>query len=100
RERITFNTRVTSASFDESDHTWRVQTDRGDDVVARYVVFATGCLSSANMPDIAGIDTFAGNTVHTGRYPKEGVDFTGKRVAVIGTGSSAIQSVPIIAEQC
>ncbi|MEY2472424.1 MAG: hypothetical protein QOK28_1753 [Actinomycetota bacterium] len=100
RKDITFETRVTSATFDETDHTWRVQTDRGDDVVARYVVFATGCLSSANMPDFEGADTFAGEKYHTGRWPKEGVDFTGKRVAVIGTGSSAIQSIPIIAEEC
>ncbi|HVT76636.1 MAG TPA: NAD(P)/FAD-dependent oxidoreductase [Acidimicrobiales bacterium] len=100
RDGITFNTRVTAATFDEADHTWRVQTDTKEDVTATYVVFATGCLSSANMPDIEGIESFEGLEVHTGRYPKEGVDYSGKRVAVIGTGSSAIQSIPIIAEQC
>ncbi|HUR77580.1 MAG TPA: NAD(P)/FAD-dependent oxidoreductase [Acidimicrobiales bacterium] len=100
RRDITFNTRVASAAFDEADHTWRVQTDGGEDVVARYVVFATGCLSSANVPDFEGFDEFDGEKYHTGRWPKDGVDFTGKRVAVIGTGSSAIQSIPIIAEHC
>jgi cyclohexanone monooxygenase len=66
---------------------------------ARYVVMATGCLSSANLPDIKGRDSFKGATYHTGKWPHEGVDFTGKRVAVIGTGSSAIQSIPLIAQQ-
>ena len=60
---------------------------------------ATGCLSSANMPEFAGIDSFQGETYHTGHWPHEGVDFSGKRVGVIGTGSSAIQSIPIIAQQ-
>jgi cyclohexanone monooxygenase len=100
RKDITFETSVTSATFDDESSTWRVQTDTGDDVVARYVVFATGCLSSANMPEFEGVDAFAGETFHTGRWPKEGVDFAGKRVAVIGTGSSAIQSIPIIASEC
>ena len=65
---------------------------------ARFVVMATGCLSTANTPDIPGIDDFAGPVYHTGRWPHEGVDFTGKRVGVIGTGSSGIQSIPVIAE--
>ena len=60
---------------------------------------ATGCLSAANIPDIPGADSFEGPTFHTGRWPHEPVDFTGQRVGIIGTGSSAIQSIPIIAEQ-
>jgi cation diffusion facilitator CzcD-associated flavoprotein CzcO len=99
RKDIQFETRVTSATFDETTDTWRVLTDQGDDVTARFVVMATGCLSSANTPEITGADSFTGPTYHTGRWPHEGVDFTGKRVGVIGTGSSAIQSIPIIAEQ-
>ena len=76
-----------------------MRTDQGDDVSAQFVVMATGCLSSANTPDIAGLDTFAGDVFHTGRWPHEGVDFTGSGSAVIGTGSSGIQSIPVIAEQ-
>ena len=69
------------------------------EVLAQFLIMATGCLSSANVPDFPGRDTFAGDTYHTGQWPHEGVDFTGKRVGVIGTGSSAIQSIPIIAKQ-
>jgi len=99
RRDIQLSTRVTAARFDETSHTWRVDTDLGDPLTARFIVAATGCLSSANLPDIPGRDSFAGRTFHTGRWPHEGVDFTGRRVAVIGTGSSAVQSIPIIAEQ-
>ena len=99
RKDITFSTRVTSAAFDEATNTWRVQTDQGHDVTCRYLVMATGCLSSANLPDIPGAASFEGPTYHTGRWPHEGVDFTGQRVGIIGTGSSALQSIPIIAEE-
>ncbi|MGK2948118.1 MAG: flavin-containing monooxygenase [Acidimicrobiales bacterium] len=99
RRDITFATKVTAATFDEAATTWRVTTDGGHDLTARFVVLATGCLSSANIPELPGADTFAGPTYHTGRWPHDGVDFTGLRVGVIGTGSSAIQSIPIIAEQ-
>ncbi|MGH9275202.1 MAG: flavin-containing monooxygenase, partial [Acidimicrobiales bacterium] len=96
---ITFDTRVTSATYDADAAHWRVQTDAGHDVVAQFVVMATGCLSSANTPDIPGAGSFAGSTYHTGQWPHAGVDFTGQRVGVIGTGSSAVQSIPLIAEQ-
>ena len=99
RRDIKFETRVTSAHFDEASNRWRVQTSAGDDVVARYCVMATGCLSVTNDPRFPGVETFKGKSYHTGRWPHEGVDFTGKRVAVIGTGSSAIQSIPQIAAQ-
>ena len=99
RRDILFETKVTGATFDEATSLWTVETDRGDRVTARYVVMATGCLSSARLPDIAGLDSFRGATYHTGHWPHEGVDFAGKRVAVIGTGSSAIQAIPVIARQ-
>jgi cyclohexanone monooxygenase len=99
RRDILFDTRVVSATFDDARGRWTVRTDRDDEYDAPFVVMATGCLSSANFPDIEGLDSFAGQTYHTGRWPHEGVDFTGQRVGVIGTGSSGIQSIPIIAEQ-
>jgi cation diffusion facilitator CzcD-associated flavoprotein CzcO len=99
RRDITFNTRVTSAHYDERAARWIVTTDKGHTVSAAFVVMATGCLSAANKPSIKGVDSFKGPTYHTGHWPHEGVDFTGQRVGVIGTGSSAIQAIPIIAEQ-
>jgi cyclohexanone monooxygenase len=99
RRDMRFETRVTGAVFDEVAHRWTVRTDRGDTVSARYCVMATGCLSAARMPDFPGLESFVGNTYHTGQWPHEGVDFTGLRVGVIGTGSSAIQSIPVIAAQ-
>ena len=96
---IVFNAKVAAATWDDAARRWLIQTDTGESVSAAYLVMATGCLSSANVPDIPGRDSFAGDTYHTGRWPHEGVDFTGKRVAVIGTGSSAVQSIPVIAQQ-
>jgi cyclohexanone monooxygenase len=96
---IQLDTRVARAAFDGPTRTWTVETEAGERLAARFVVAATGCLSSANVPDIPGRDTFAGPTYHTGRWPPEGVDLTGRRVAVIGTGSSAVQAIPVIAEQ-
>ena len=96
---IQLETKVTGAAYDEGDRRWRVTTSRGDEVSARYVVMATGCLSVPKDGELPGAETFKGPSWHTGRWPKEGVDFTGKTVAVIGTGSSAIQSIPQIAAQ-
>ena len=96
---IAFNTRVASAHFDDDNNQWLVTTEDGRRVRARYLVMATGVLSAAKTPDIAGRDKFKGETYQTGLWPKDGVDFTGKRVAVIGTGSSAIQSIPLIAAE-
>ena len=96
---IVFDTRVTKAHFDEADALWQIETDTGRTVAAGFCILATGCLSSANLPDFEGRDSFLGDTYHTGRWPHEGVDFTGKRVGIVGTGSSAIQAIPIIAEQ-
>ena len=99
RRDIQFDTRVTTARFDRATHRWDIRTDRGDQVSARHCVMATGCLSTARVPDLPGIERFAGKTYHTGHWPHEGVDFTGQRVGVIGTGSSAIQAIPMIAQQ-
>ncbi len=99
RRDIRFETRVTAATFDEATDTWLVETDRGETVRARFCIMATGCLSSSRVPDIAGLEDFQGPAYHTGQWPHEPIDFTGKRVAVIGTGSSGIQSVPVLAEQ-
>jgi cyclohexanone monooxygenase len=99
RSDIQLNTRVDRAAFDESANSWQVATSDGKTVIAKYVVLATGCLSNARMPDIKGLKDFKGRIYHTGHWPHERIDFTGQRVGVIGTGSSAIQSVPVIAEQ-
>lgn len=99
RSGITFDTRVVSAVLDEDTLRWAVTTDTGETVIARFVVMATGPLSSPLTPNINGLGSFGGKVYHTAHWPHEGVDFTGKRVAVIGTGSSGIQSIPIIAEQ-
>jgi len=99
RPDIKLNTRVDRAIFDESAGSWEVAMSDGNTVIAKYVVLATGCLSNARMPDIKGLADFKGRVYHTGHWPHEPVDFTGLRVGVIGTGSSAIQSVPVIAEQ-
>jgi cyclohexanone monooxygenase len=98
RDHMQFNTRVEAAHYDEGAALWQVQTSQGP-VSARFCVMATGCLSCANTPDLPGLDGFQGDWYHTGAWPHEGVDFTGKRVGVIGTGSSAIQSIPLIAQQ-
>src|SRR6266700_2908232 len=99
RADIQFNTRVESSVFDEDANRWAVTLSDGKTVTAQFVVLATGCLSNARMPDIRGLAGFEGQVYHTGNWPHEAVDFSGLRVAVIGTGSSAIQSIPIIAEQ-
>jgi cation diffusion facilitator CzcD-associated flavoprotein CzcO len=97
---IQLSTRVTEAVFDEDTARWTIRTDRGDEVSAGFCVMATGCLSEPQLPPpFPGIEAFEGSWYHTGRWPHEGVDFTGQRVAVIGTGSSAIQSIPLIAKQ-
>jgi len=99
RRDIQFNTRVERAVFDAREKGWSVTTSGGKTVLAQFVVLATGCLSNARKPDIKGLETFRGPVYHTGNWPHEDVDFTGLRVGLIGTGSSGIQSAPIIAEQ-
>src|SRR5438552_3283132 len=99
RPDIQFHRRVESAVFGETLSRWSMSSSDGKTVIAKFVVLATGCLSNARMPDIEGLDKFKGKVYHTGHWPHEEVDFIGQRVGVIGTGSSAIQSVPVIAEQ-
>jgi cation diffusion facilitator CzcD-associated flavoprotein CzcO len=99
RRLIRFDTRVAGAAFDAASGGWEVCTDDGDVTRARFVVMATGCLSTANLPDIPGRDSFQGELLHTGRWPHHPVDFAGQRVGVIGTGSSGIQAIPVIAEE-
>ena len=109
RSDISFDTRVAAALFDESSGRWQVRTDQvctdqvctdsGSELSSQFLIMATGCLSTPNTPPIEGIDTFAGPVYHTGRWPHDGVDFGGQRVGIIGTGSSAVQSIPLIAQQ-
>jgi cyclohexanone monooxygenase len=99
RPDIQFDTRVDRAVFDEGANAWSVTTSAGKTVTAKHVVLATGCLSNARAPDIKGLRDFRGQVYHTGHWPHQAVDFSGLRVGVIGTGSSAIQAVPVIAEQ-
>jgi len=99
RPDITFGTRVVSAVYDESSAQWAIETDRGHRVTARHCIMAVGNLSVGRVPDFPGLDSFHGPAYHTGAWPKDGVDFTGLRVGVIGTGSSGIQVIPMIAQQ-
>ena len=99
RQRFRFKTTVMSARFDECANCWSVTTDCGDTVTAQFLIFATGCLSSLNMPEIEGQKTFEGDIYHTGRWPHGQINFSGKHVGVIGTGSSGIQAIPCLAEQ-
>lgn len=99
RRDIAFNTRVVSAVLDEATLRWTITTDGGRALSARFCVMATGPLSAAMIPDFTGLETFSGEIHHTAHWPHDPVDFTGKRVAVVGTGSSGIQSIPIIAER-
>jgi cation diffusion facilitator CzcD-associated flavoprotein CzcO/acetyl esterase/lipase len=99
RRDIRFGTRITAAAWDETARRWRLRTGDGGELSCRYYVMASGCLSLPKTPDIEGAGRFRGDVYFTGRWPHEGVDFTGKRVAVVGTGSSGIQSIPLIARQ-
>ena len=96
---VQLETRITAARFDSDSNLWTITTEQGETVSAPYCIMATGNLSTPRFPQIAGIDDYAGEKYHTGLWPKGGVDFTGKVVGVIGTGSSGVQSIPIIAKQ-
>ncbi|MDM0069989.1 NAD(P)/FAD-dependent oxidoreductase [Variovorax sp. J31P207] len=99
RSDIQLETRVTAAHYDEAKHLWTVKTDRGEELVARFLISAAGCLSAGRVPTIPGLDSFEGKWYHTGNWPHDTVDFTRQRVGVIGTGSSGIQAIPAIAQQ-
>jgi cyclohexanone monooxygenase len=99
RRDIRFNTRVTAAHWDDASRTWMLTTEDGTSLRTRYCVMATGFLSAPNKPPFKGLERYQGRQFQTGRWPHEKVDFTGRKVGVIGTGSSAIQSIPVIAEE-
>ena len=98
RRDIVLSTRVTRASWDDEEREWTIETDRGTVARAAFCVMATGMLSATQLPSIDGIEDFAGDIVHTARWPEQGVDFARRRVGVIGTGSSGIQVIPEIAK--
>lgn len=99
RRSITFNTRISSAVFDEAANLWSLTTDKGDVIKAHYCIMATGFLSAPNEPRFEGLADFKGETYHSAKWPKNKVDFSGKRVGIIGVGSSGIQIIPIVAEE-
>jgi len=98
RRDIRFNTRVASAHYDEAANRWHVRTEAGEEFSTTFLITAVGCLSTANVPNIPGLESFAGDWYHTGQWPHHGVDFSGKRVGVVGTGSTGIQAIPVIAQ--
>ena len=97
-DRVRFGTKITAAEFDEDGHRWRLETDQGTTFTPRHVIDATGVLTQPKLPDIEGVETFAGTTMHTARWDSA-QDLAGKRVAVIGTGASAVQLIPAIAPE-
>src|SRR6201991_3412114 len=99
RRDIQFNTAVTAAVYDEANNRWEISTDDGATTTARYLITAVGCISTTNLPGFPGLQDFTGEKFHTGAWPHEPVDFTGKRVAVIGTGATGVQAIPEIAKQ-
>jgi cyclohexanone monooxygenase len=99
RKDVRLNTRVTAADFDPGRNIWTVRTDKGDVVTAPFCIMATGNLSTPRVPDFKGIENYKGKWYHTGRWPHDGVDFTGQRVGAIGTGSSGVQMIPVVAQQ-
>ncbi len=98
RRNIRLGARVSAAHYDAKANRWRVTTEAGEKFSAKFLITAVGCLSTANVPKIPGLNTFAGRWVHTGQWPHEGVDFSGQRVGLVGTGSTGIQAAPVIAE--
>src|SRR5581483_6469978 len=96
---IQFNTRVVGGEWDEAANLWHVRTDKGEDVTCRFLITAVGTLSATNLPQFKGLEKYKGKWYHTSTWPHEGVDFTAKRVAVVGTGATAVQAIPEIAQQ-
>lgn len=99
RRNIEFNTRVVSAHFNDKSKEWDITLDSGKKITSKYFITGVGCLSASNIPNFKGLNSFKGEAYHTGRWPHEKVDFTNKRVGLIGTGSSGVQSIPVIAEE-
>ena len=102
RRDIEFDTTVKSARFDDMTGRWAIETETakgGEALTAQFCIMATGCISTAQIPDLDGLSEYTGGTYHTGQWPHEDVDFTGQRIAVVGTGSSGIQAIPVLAAQ-
>jgi cation diffusion facilitator CzcD-associated flavoprotein CzcO len=99
RKDIQFETRIISAHYDDENSNWKIETSNGDSITAKYFITGVGCISASNIPRIKGIDSFKGEWYHTGHWPHEKVDFKGKRVGIIGTGSSGIQAIPVLAKE-
>jgi cyclohexanone monooxygenase len=99
RRDVKFDTRVSSAVFDDESNIWTLTTDQGDIATAPYCIMATGSLSKPYQPPFPGMEDFAGDWYHTAMWPHEEVDFTGKRVGIVGTGSTGIQAIPVLAAQ-
>ncbi|MGK0170573.1 MAG: cyclohexanone monooxygenase, partial [Gammaproteobacteria bacterium] len=99
RKDIQFNTRVVAVEYAEQENLWRVTSEQGETFEARFCVMASGCLSVPNKPQLPGADDFKGLVLHTGLWPKEEVDLRGKRVGIVGTGSSGVQAIPELAKQ-
>jgi cation diffusion facilitator CzcD-associated flavoprotein CzcO/acetyl esterase/lipase len=99
RRDIRFETRVTRATWDEAAQRWLLETDQGAPVSCRFYIMASGCLSSPKPPEIEGFEDFKGDVYFTGRWPHDGVELEGKRIGVIGTGSSGIQAIPVLAQE-
>jgi cyclohexanone monooxygenase len=99
RRHIAFNTKVITGTYDEDQALWHIATTKGEQIPARYLIMATGCLSVPKVPDVPELERFKGDVLHTAHWPEGGYDFAGKRVGVIGTGSSGVQCIPLIAEQ-
>jgi len=97
---ITFNCRVVGTEYHEAANRWKVRTESGEELEAKSLITAVGCLSASNVPEIPGLSTFKGECYHTSQWPHEAVEFSGKRVGVIGTGSTGIQVVPEVAQAC
>jgi cyclohexanone monooxygenase len=99
RRDIEFETEVDRAVWNDGERRWELHTNKGETLHAQHYIMASGCLSHSKLPEVEGIERFGGPTYHTGHWPHEGVDFSGMNVGIIGTGSSGIQSIPIIARQ-
>lgn len=99
RRDIEFNSRVSDAAFDPSSNTWTVTAENEKQFTARFLVMASGCLSNAKVPDVSGLSKFKGRWFHSGFWPRDGIDFSGQRVGVVGTGSTGIQLIPLVARQ-
>ncbi|MFM9938937.1 MAG: flavin-containing monooxygenase, partial [Hyphomicrobiaceae bacterium] len=99
RKYITLQTEIRASRYDEAARVWHVETDKGERVTCKYFIMAGGCISTAQIPKFEGLSDYKGEKYHTGNWPHEPVSFKGKRVAVIGTGSTGIQAIPVIAEE-